>query len=291
MNFHTDLALERQEISGAQSINGISTETENFEKVKVTRITVDTDEGAQMLSKPKGKYVTVHMPSFSLGNELDKDELAILTKEISSFLPDDGTVLVAGLGNMQITPDALGPKVTSHILATRHIFRELARIPGLENLRPVASVSPGVLGQTGIETGEIIRGVTDNIKPSAVIVIDALASRSLSHLGTTIQICDTGISPGSGVGNKRKRIDESTLGTKVISIGIPTVVDAVTLATDIAEKSGNSPDCFLPESEKMMVTPKEIDLLIEHASKFLSMAINCALQPSVSPEDIFSLVS
>ena len=291
MNFRTDLALERQEISGAQSINGVLTETESFQKVQVTRITITTDEGAELLLKPKGKYITAHVPSFAHPNELEKDELNILAKEIKAFLPDKGTILVAGLGNMQITPDALGPKTASQILSTRHICKELKKIPGLENLRPVASVSPGVLGQTGIETGEIIRGITDIIKPSAVIAIDALASCSLSHLGTTVQICDTGICPGSGVDNKRKRLDKKTLGTKVISIGIPTVVDALTLAADITEKAESNADLLLSEGEKMIVTPKEIDLLTEHASKFLAMAINCALQPSVSPEDIFSLVS
>ncbi len=289
--FRTDLALERQEILGNKSSPGIYSETESKENVQITRIRVQTDEAEKQLSKPKGKYITLQMPPLSGEAELFDGRLDALTKEIESLLPKDGTILVVGLGNEQITPDALGPKAVSYIFATRHIPTELAKTLGFEKLRSVAGIAPGVLGQTGIETGEIIRGVADRIKPSAVITVDALASRSLKRLGSTVQICDTGISPGSGVGNARKRLDKDTLGVKVISIGVPTVVDGATLAHNLIDKEKSSSFSILPESEKMMVTPKEIDLLIEHASKLVGMAINCALQKNMSAEDILSLVS
>ncbi len=291
MNFRTDLALERQELIGSERLKGVVSETEVKDRVKITRIEITDDTAARRLSKPIGNYVTAEVPPFSTDAEIFDGRLEILSEEIKSMLPVNGTVLVVGLGNISITPDALGPKSAGYILATRHISDELKKSIGFENMRSVASLSPGVLGQTGIETGEIVRGIVDRIKPSAVITVDALASRNLSRLGSTVQMSDTGISPGSGVGNQRKRLDETTLGVKVISIGVPTVVDGATLAHDLIDKEKSASYSVLPESEQMMVTPKEIDLLIERASKLVGMAINCALQPDISPEDIMSLVS
>lgn len=291
MNFRTDLALERQELLGAESLKGVISETEVKDQVKITRIEITDDTASRRLSKPIGNYITAEVPPFSTDAEIFDGRLEILSEEIKSMLPVNGTVLVVGLGNISITPDALGPKSAGYILATRHISDELKKSIGFENMRSVASLSPGVLGQTGIETGEIVRGIVDRIKPSAVITVDALASRNLSRLGSTVQMSDTGISPGSGVGNQRKRLDETTLGVKVISIGVPTVVDGATLAHDLIDKEKSTSYSVLPESEQMMVTPKEIDLLIERASKLVGMAINCALQPDISPEDIMSLVS
>lgn len=291
MNFRTDLALERQELLGAESLKGVISETEVKDQVKITRIEITDDTASRRLSKPIGNYITAEVPPFSTDAEIFDGRLEILSEEIKSMLPVNGTVLVVGLGNISITPDALGPKSAGYILATRHISDELKKSIGFENMRSVASLSPGVLGQTGIETGEIVRGIVDRIKPSAVITVDALASRNLSRLGSTVQMSDTGISPGSGVGNQRKRLDETTLGVKVISIGVPTVVDGATLAHDLIDKEKSKSYSVLPESEQMMVTPKEIDLLIERASKLVGMAINCALQPDISPEDIMSLVS
>lgn len=291
MDFRTDLALERQELLGEGQNTGVLSETEIKDNVKITRIAVKTDEASSHLLKPKGKYVTVEVPPFSSDAEIFDGRLSALSSELDVMLPKKGTVLAVGLGNVSITPDALGPKSVGYVLATRHISKELAKSIGFESLRAVASISPGVLGQTGIETGEIIRGIVDRIKPAAVITVDALASRNLSRLGCTVQMSDTGISPGSGVGNTRQRLDESTLGVKVISIGVPTVVDGATLANDLIDKQNSGTYSVLPESERMMVTPKEIDLLIERASKLVGMAINCALQKSISPEDIISLVS
>ncbi len=290
MNFRTDLALERREMLKESDSGGITTETEEKEFAKITRIQITDDFSAKKIGKPQGKYVTVEVPSFGSDAEILDDRLVCLTNEIKNMLPENGTVLVVGLGNISITPDALGPKAAGYILATRHISRELAKSIGFENLRSAAVISPGVLGQTGIETGEIIRGVVDRIKPSCVITIDALASRNLSRLGKTVQMSDTGISPGSGVGNARKRLDKSTLGVEVLSIGVPTVVDCATLTHDLIDREKTRDYSVLPQSEMMMVTPKEIDLLIERASKLVGMAINCALQPNLEAEDILSLV-
>ncbi len=291
MNFRTDLALERHEILGKEHLSGVVSETEEKGRVKITRIEIKTEDAAKQLSKPIGSYVTVEVPPFSDDAEIFDERFNALTEVIRKMLPQKGTVLVVGLGNISITPDALGPKSASYILATRHISEELKKAIGFESMRSVASLSPGVLGQTGIETGEIIKGVVDRIKPSAVITIDALASRNLSRLGCTVQLADTGISPGSGVGNTRKRLDEKTLGVKVISLGVPTVVDGATLAHDLIDKNKSGHYSVLPESGQMMVTPKEIDLLIERASRLVGMSINCALQPNMSHEDILSLVS
>ncbi len=290
MNFRTDLALERHEMLSQADSGGIVTQTEEKDFAKITRISITDEASAKKIGKPKGKYVTVEVPAFGTDAEILDERLTCLSGEIKKMLPESGTVLVVGLGNISITPDALGPKAAGYILATRHISDELAKSIGFENLRSVASVSPGVLGQTGIETGEIIRGVVDRIKPSCVITVDALASRNLSRLGKTVQMSDTGISPGSGVGNARKRLDKSTLGVKVLSIGVPTVVDCATLAHDLIDREKTRNYSVLPQSEMMMVTPKEIDLLIERASKLVGMAINCALQPNMQAEEILSLV-
>lgn len=289
MNFRTDLAIERREMIDGD-IDSIHFEEEKKDKAKITRIEITDDLSSKKIGKPKGKYITVEVPRFSSDGEVLDERLDVIGKEIKSMLPREGTVLVVGLGNISITPDALGPKSAGYILATRHISRELAKSIGFPDMRSVASISPGVLGQTGIETGEIIRGVVDRIKPACVITVDALASRELSRLGCTVQMSDTGISPGSGVGNARKRLDYSTLGVKVVSIGVPTVVDGATLAHDLIDKDKPYSYSVLPQSESMMVTPKEIDLLIERASKLVAMAINTALQENMTADEILSLV-
>lgn len=221
---------------------------------------------------------------------MDEDQITAIKNELFSLVPQDGVVLVVGLGNTNITPDALGPKTASRVLATRHITQEIARSVGLEGLRGVAVLSPGVLGQTGIETSEIIMGTIQRVNPSAVIVIDALASRRLSRLGCTVQMADTGISPGSGVGNVRTEISQDTLGVPVISVGVPTVVDATTLAYDLIGTQPQDTQLVEPRGAKMIVTPREIDILIDRAAQLLSHSINCALQPSIEPDILLSLV-
>lgn len=294
MNFRTDLALERREEFGEGEIQGVKhTVTEN-KKSKTTKIEVLDEEGEKVIGKPIGNYITVEVPNFSSDGEILDERLEAIKKELVELLPKDGLVLIAGLGNLNITPDSLGPKVVDKILATRHISPELAKSIGLEHLRAVAAVSPGVLGQTGIETGEIIKGVSNCVKPSAVITIDALASRRLSRLGCTVQIADTGVTPGSGIGNARKEINEQTIGSPVISVGIPTVVDAATLAYDLLDGDSDEEDILSKmdgEGAKMIVTPREIDIMMERAANLIALAINTALQPSLSVEDIMAFTS
>ncbi|MBS7389979.1 MAG: GPR endopeptidase, partial [Oscillospiraceae bacterium] len=257
-------------------------------KTKVTKISVLDKEAAEVIGKPVGEYITVELDEFSYDTELLDDRMKSISTQISSLLPKgDGTVLVAGIGNKDITPDALGPRCAEGIFSTRHITSELAEEIGLDRLNPVCSLATGVLGQTGIETGEIIKSVADAIKPKAVIVIDALAAAGLERLGRTVQITDTGITPGSGVGNKRAEISKNTLGVPVIAIGVPTVVDAVTLAKDM---TGNKIATESAEAQNMMVTPREIDVMIERASKLIALCVNCALQPKTDPELLLSVV-
>lgn len=295
MNFRTDLALERREYIEKKEIDGILSEEKNENGVKVTTITVLNENGERVLGKPKGRYITLEVKPFTKSSDISDEYIDVLSREINKLLPSEGTVLVAGLGNERITPDALGPRCISLLLATRHIDSELAKSIGLGTLRSVAGITPGVLGQTGIETSEIIDGVVKKIRPSAVIIIDALASRKLSRLGTTVQMTDSGISPGSGVGNMRSAIDERTLGVPVVAIGVPTVVDGATMACDLLEKQGidtsnlENETAFRKEGS-MMVTPKEIDLVIERAAQFIALGINHAMQPNLSTEDILAIV-
>lgn len=280
----TDLALERRKLSG--ECKGITAVEEQKNGVKVTRIKITDKDGERAVGKPIGNYITIEADS--LDGQLDGSCREIISKEFESLLPKEGTVLVAGLGNSDITPDALGPKTASQVLATRHIDGQTVKHLGISKLRPVCVLSPGVLGKTGIETAEIILGVAGKIKPSAVIAVDALAAMELSRLGRTVQISDTGICPGSGVGNSRKEISKRLLGVDVIAVGVPTVVDAETLAEELAGKErGAAAD----RSEVgMMVTPREIDSVIDHASDLMALSINCALQKELSPEEICALI-
>lgn len=295
MNFRTDLALERHELTKEKDSEGIKVEKFSEEGVTITRIEITDSEGEKKLQKPQGKYITLEIPFLKDMADVLSPVAEILAREISSLLPEKGNVLVAGLGNDKITPDALGPECIGKILATRHISPELAKSIGFSCLRSVAGIIPGVLGNTGIETAEIIEGVAEKVRPSALIVVDALASRSLGRLGTTVQMCDTGISPGAGVGNARSRIDKDTLGIPVIAIGVPTVVDGATMALDILEKAGIDIDkainnSSLDDERAVMVTPKEIDNVISRVASFIALGINKALQPDIPCEDIVAIV-
>lgn len=288
MNARTDLAIEKDSFISGNRPKGIRRKIFETKKTKVTKISVLDKEAAEVIGKPVGEYITVELDEFSYDTELLDDRMKSISTQISSLLPKgDGTVLVAGIGNKDITPDALGPRCAEGIFSTRHITSELAEEIGLDRLNPVCSLATGVLGQTGIETGEIIKSVADAIKPKAVIVIDALAAAGLERLGRTVQITDTGITPGSGVGNKRAEISKNTLGVPVIAIGVPTVVDAVTLAKDM---TGNKTATESAEAQNMMVTPREIDVMIERASKLIALCVNCALQPKTDPELLLSVV-
>lgn len=288
MDFRTDLALERCEILDKKDTDGIEIEVFEAKKAKVSRISVTNKNGEKAVGKPMGEYVTVEVAPFARQAQFIDDSLDAIVTEIRRFLPEKGSVLVAGLGNMKITPDALGPKCASMIFSTRHITGEIQKATGLYGLRCVSSVSTGVTGDTGVEAGELLKGIIDGVKPDTVITVDALAARSISRLGNTVQMCSTGIVPGSGVGNARREISEKTLGVPVVAIGIPTVVDAATL---VADYSGDVSFVSDNGTENMMVTPREIDLMIERAAKLTALAINCALQPDISPEDMLILTS
>lgn len=294
MNFRTDLALERREYIKEKEPDGVISKEEIDENIKITTIEITNENGERLLGKPKGKYITVEAESFIKNPVLSDAALEAAADKIKELLPKGDAFLVAGLGNEKITSDALGPKSASLILATRHIKGELAESIGFQNMKSVAAIVPGVLGRTGIETKEIIEGIVKKTNPDALIVVDALAARNLSRLGTTVQMCNTGISPGSGVGNCRGEISEKTLGVPVIAIGVPTVVDGITMAFDVFEKAGIDTKEFsekeLRDEKTVMVTPKEIDLVIERASLLVAMAINLALFENMDKTEIFELV-
>ena len=294
MERRTDLAVEERELLG-EDVRGAEYKAERVAGLEIERLHIVTQRASQLLKKPMGTYVTAQLPPLT-DNIRDTDErVRALSEEIRRLLPVHGLVLVAGLGNVEITPDALGPKAASKVLATRHISGELARATGLDRLRAVAVMNTGVTGQTGIETGELLQGVIRNIRPSAMIAVDALASRRLERLGCTVQISDAGITPGAGVGNRRIRLDRETMGIPVIAIGVPTVVDALTLAFDLLDIDDEQESVALsravsPQGRGMVVTPKEVDLLVSRAAHLISLSINMALQSSIDTDDLLNLL-
>ncbi|MEE3333215.1 MAG: GPR endopeptidase [Ruminococcus sp.] len=294
MEKRTDLAVEARELVG-EDIQGVEFEERRQSGLEISRLRIKNHKASVKLKKEEGSYVTVDIPAMTDNFPVNDDRVEVIGSEIRRLIPVNGLVLVCGLGNTEITPDALGPKSASRVLATRHITGELARSTGLDNLRPVAVLNTGVTGQTGIETFEYIESIVKTIKPGAVLVIDALASRRVARLGTTIQITDTGVSPGAGVNNHRRRISQKTLGVPVIAVGVPTVVDSLTLVSDLLriddEKTAEQLKSILsPRGSTMVVTPKEIDLLIDRASRIISLSINKALQSSVDIADIEALM-
>ena len=294
MELRTDLAVEAREFA-EEDLRDVEYSKEEETGLTIERLHIKTKRAGQLMGKEWGRYVTVTLPPLT-DNMRDTDErLVVIAKEIRRLLPVNGLVLVVGLGNQEITPDALGPKCVSSVLATRHISGEIARSTGLDRLRSVAVLSTGVTGQTGIETGELVLSVVKRIKPTAVVVIDALASRRLERLGCTLQISDTGISPGAGVGNHRTKLSSDTLGVPVIALGIPTVVDAVTLVSDLVcaqdeREQENLRDKVSPKGRAMVVTPKEVDLLIDRAAKILSLSINMALHSGIEVSELLQLI-
>lgn len=279
MAIRTDLAFEMAE--GTKCTEGIKTERLNLGEVDITRVTVFNEIGARRLGKPRGNYVTLHFGGFtpeSVGGTLRN----CISAELKSMLGNAEKVLVAGLGNIHITPDALGPKVADGIFATRHISSTLSQNLGLGKLRAVSALSPGVLGQTGIEAGELIAAAVKETGSEAVIVIDALAARDLKRLGCTVQLSDTGICPGSGVENSRKEISRSTIGVPIIAVGVPTVVD---ISTFFEAETGTE----YGGMQGMLVTPKDIDSVIEYAAKTIAHAINCTLQSNIEESVLLAL--
>lgn len=289
MKLRTDLAIEAREIAG-ERVAGMDFREYRENDMKISRLTVKNLRAKQILGKEIGTYITIELPSLTDNFRETDDKVKTIGKEIRRLLPVNGLLLVAGLGNENITPDSLGPKTGGRVLATRHISGELARSSGLDRLRPVAVINTGVTGQTGIETGEYILSVVKRIKPNAVVAIDALASRRIERLGRTVQISDAGISPGAGVGNHRTRINQETLGVPVIAIGVPTVVDARTFADDLLGADDMRHGFSYAQNQPMIVIPREIDLLTERASRLLGFSLNAAMQNSFELKDLISLM-
>lgn len=308
-NFRTDLALERidiyQKANKLNQIDGVeSTEEEINDNIKVSRVKITNSKGEEALGKPIGTYVTIDVKKLKMAGEEEIQKTSeVLTDELKKIVEmhvnNQEDILIVGLGNIYVTPDALGPKVINEIDVTRHIIKYLPQYVD-EGTRPVSAISPGVLGTTGIETVEILKGIVENIHPKLLIVIDALASRSIERISSTIQISDTGIVPGAGVGNTREEISENSLGIPVVSIGIPTVVELATLVSDgidifidrLQEKAeSNEYLNKLQQNDKyeevkealnvgdynMIVTPKEIDDLIENMKDIVARGINFAV--------------
>lgn len=281
MQYRTDLALER--LADVQERSGIE-EHSRGKFFSVTEIHIKDDAAGRPLGKGKGRYITLEGQSLSRFSDDYEGMAQELAEELRPLLPAEGCVLVGGLGNADITPDALGPRVVSKILATRHLQKELsAEEAFLRSLRPVAALAGGVLGQTGMESAELLLAVAEKIRPAAVIAVDALACTSLDRLGTTIQISDTGIAPGSGVANHRAALDARTFGVPVIGIGVPTVIGMRTIAEDL---TGRMP---LPTKQDMMVTPRDVDRLISQAAHLLACGINLALHPQMEYADVAAL--
>ena len=309
-NFRTDLASERRDIfkkanNLENEIDGIeSEEIEESDKIKITKVKVTNQNGAEAIGKPIGNYITIDIKKLKVATNDDIQKASeVLTRELKALLDQHSVaadeILVVGLGNEYVTPDALGPKVVADIDVTRHILKYMPQV--LEpNTRPVSAISPGVLGTTGIETLEILKGIVDNTKPKLIIIIDALASKSIERISSTIQLADTGITPGAGVGNTRKEISKETLGIPVIAIGIPTVVELATLVSDgidifieklKQEAQSNeylnklqAEDNYEQVKEalnvgdyNMIVTPKEIDDLIQNMKDVVARGINFAV--------------
>lgn len=265
----TDLAVECLN-SDKILPEGVSCLTQPLGAGKLTIVEISTEQAQKKIGKPKGMYITMELPPF-WDERSDTAQLAeAMAEALRQLLPEQGAILVAGLGNRDITPDALGPLTAEKILVTRH----LADV--FPDLRTVAAISPNVLGKTGMETVETVRAVTEEVHPAAVIVVDALAAGSLERLGTTVQLADSGIVPGAGVLNARKALNKRTLHVPVIALGIPTVVDLSNLCKDT-------------DGESMMTTPRQVDLLIRRGADFLGLVINRALHPDLSREEILLL--
>ena len=315
----TDLALEAQELAAkGNNIPGVHKETVEHDGIWITRMHIQTDEGARAIGKMKGHYVTIEAPELRKGDPQFLDRVTTLfAKEFEAFLERigirmDSKVLIAGLGNWNVTPDALGPMVVENIMVTRHYF-ELMPNDVSPGYRSVSAVAPGVMGVTGIESSDIVAGIAEKSKPDLIIAIDALASKSLDRVNTTIQIADTGIHPGSGIGNKRKGITKETLGVPVIAIGVPTVVYASTIVNSTiellaknfekqtehtnailgmlpqmteADRLGMVREVLNPLGHDLLVTPKEIDQFIEDIGNIIATGLNAALHDAVDPGNV-----
>lgn len=314
----TDLAIESREMLESDEndkVDGVEVENEEHDNIFITHVKILNESGSTAMGKPIGNYITIEADKMKENDvECHEEIMKIVADNIVKLakLKEDSVILVVGLGNWNITPDALGPKVISKVLVTRHLVGDVPeQIEG--HVRPVAAVAPGVMGLTGIETSEIIQGIVDRLHPDLVIAIDALAARKLSRINATIQMSDAGISPGAGVGNKRKALNKETLGVPVIALGVPTVVDAATLVNDTMdrmlgqmienategsefykmlnnldsdEKYQLIIDILDPYAGNMFVTPKEVDAVVDRLANIIANSINIAMHPGITVEDI-----
>ncbi len=310
----TDLAIEAHELYRTEAqIRGVQMERDEEPQIQVTRIEVKTEAAAKQIGKLKGRYITLEVPDLRKKDPDLQDRVARrLAQELKSFIqvPEKSIVLVIGLGNWNVTPDAIGPLVIENLFVTRHLFSLMPEIID-EGFRSVCALAPGVLGITGIETSEIVQAIVDRLHPDLVIAIDALAARSIDRVNSTIQISNSGIQPGAGVGNRRKALNRETLGVDVVAVGIPTVVDAATITSDAMdlllqtleskvpgngagqilgqfnseEKRALITEVLQPLGNNLMVTPKEIDEFVDDIAHVVAMGLNVALHPSMSMED------
>lgn len=289
MAFRTDLAVEAIENhKSAAALPHVRQSDRMLEGFAIHEVRILSEDAAREIGKPQGRYLTLELDALIRREE---DAFPRACKALSTLLrellprPNDGPVLIAGLGNRMITPDAIGPQTADHVIATRHLIAQSPAI--FTDWRPVSALAPGVLGQTGVETGEVICGVLDRVRPAAVIAVDALAAGRLSRLLRTVQLADTGITPGAGVGNARAALNEETLGVPVIAVGVPTVVDGATLAHEISSQLGQ-PACEALDdlSQPVMITTRDIDREVADISRMIGYAVNMALHPHLSVADI-----
>lgn len=279
----TDLALERLEDLKAEEIPGVESRLWRCSPLSIHRIRVTDSRGEEALGRPRGTYVTAQMEPQALSDSQWIWRAALsLSSLLRPLLPSKGPILVAGLGNRAVTPDALGPQTLEHLIVSRHL---ISAMPGeFGHLRPVCALSAGVLGTTGIETAEILRGAAERVQPAAIVAVDAMASRSLERLCRTFQLSDTGIAPGSGACNPRQELNERTMGVPVIALGVPTVVEARTLALELLPE-GQRHEKSIPDGG-MLVSPKDIDLQVEKCAKVLGYALNLALQGQMTAAEM-----
>lgn len=281
MNIRTDLAVEAHEMSRseAEKIEGVAVEKSSHGNITRTVVDITSEDGARALNKLKGRYITIDAPELKYSLEDYEAVCKILADELRNLCGPDKKTLVVGLGNRSITPDALGAAAVDELIVTTHIKAYMPEALD-ENYGSVCAIIPGVMGTTGIETAEIVKGIASEVKPEVIIAVDALAGADINRICSTIQLTDTGISPGGGVGNNRKGLNRETLGIKVIAIGVPTVIAAELL-------SGKE---LTEEFEPLMVTTKDIDLVIERMAKTVANGINMALHKNITFRDIESMV-
>ena len=294
----TDLALEAHEINAqAGREDGIRTEEETIDGFSITTVHVGEGEGERLAKKKAGTYINVDVgKSWLLASEGFAALVALLAGQLRKLFPADfsGTALVVGLGNYDITADSIGPKAVEKVVVTRHLRTLNPQLYESAGFGDLCAFAPGVLGQTGMESAEIVRSIVEAVRPSLIVAIDALASRRLARLATTVQLCDTGIYPGAGVSNRRSELSAETLGVPVISIGVPTVVDAATLAYDLLGENAyekTAAALLAGDGKDMFITLKESDVITKQTARLLGFSINRAFHGELSVEEMEELLA